>query len=214
MWQTLVVWSSASRVVQTIAAVVAWLVGIVRGTWLATIVSREWSEHPASYQTSRFRVSLGAMVSRLLSWHPTTTWWQGSWLLGSWPAWLAADLAWAWEHSLLSRAWSGYGRLIMADDWGPSDAAQTSAPPLWRVLLYVLLLGVTALAVWRLPFGLLPVKLLLAGVALLLLWARPNWAAYVVAVTLPVLPVLSTTYLIGWALLASWLQGQVKRRQS
>lgn len=214
MWQTLVSWSSASWVVQTTEAVAAWLVGVFRGCWLATALAREWDEHPRAYQESRIRAFFGGLCNALLNWQPLGTWWQGSWLLRTWPTWLASDLTWLWENSGLSRLWSVYGRLVFADDWNQSGEVETPAPPFWRVVLYGLLMSSAALAVWKLSFGLLVAKLLIALVALLLLWAQPNWASYVVAVALPILPALSTTYLILWAFLASWLQGRINRRGS
>lgn len=215
MWQMLASWAMGSLVVQRTEAWLGRWASVFRGSWLAAAISVSWQEAPPAYQSSGVRRLAGRLTAGALHWRIPTAWLESSWLLGRWPQWLLSDLVWLWENSLLCHIWLGFGRWVMDDHWSSAEESRAPAPPLWRWQIYSLVLVGLAVVVWQWPaHGPLAVKLLLFGVSLLLLWAEPAGTVYVVAFVLPFLPVLSTTYLIVWGLLVSWIKGRWQPRSS
>ncbi len=207
MLKTIQLWWSGSWLVRNLERLAVCLVVAWHGCWLGRFLARPWEDNPAAYAASRVQRWRNGVAQW---WLGVATWLQprlaASYLLGRWPNWLAADLAWAWQGSLLGRCKTSVG----AGSY-PARAQQRSAaaaPPLWRLLIYALAAGLLLAATILLPQGATLLKWGAMAIVLALVWARPQAGLSAIVFLLPILPILSTTMLIVVAFVARLCQGE------
>ncbi|NLW16087.1 MAG: hypothetical protein GX033_00205 [Firmicutes bacterium] len=194
MLKTIQQWWSGSWLVHILEGLALGLVAAWHGCWLGRFLAQPWDDSAPQFLASgvqRFWQGLASgrqrLARRLQSWLST------SYFLGRWPEWLASDLAWVWHGSFLRRFLGQRD----GETVGKKELADTpDAPPLCRLLLYVVLVGLLLAAALMLPQGMTLLKWAGLGVVLALVWARPNASVGGVAFLLPVLPILSTTIII------------------
>lgn len=226
MLKTIQLWWSGSWLVHNLERLAACLVAAWHGCWLGRFLARPWEDAAPAFVASWVQRCRRSWTER---WQKTAAGLQAqladSYLLGRWPNWLAADLAWAWQDSLLqrlTRQGDGKHSAFELGSVGPRGAARTLAgancvyagprrpldqtPPLWRLLVYAIAAGMLVIAAVLLPQGLTLLKWGAMAVVLALVWARPKAGLYAIAFLLPILPILSTTMLIAVAFVARLCQ--------
>ncbi len=207
MLKTIQLWWSGSWLVHNLERLAVCSAAAWHGCWLGRFLARPWEDTPQAYTASRVQRCRCSLADR---WHRVAAGLQtrlsDSYLLGRWPNWLAADLAWAWQGSLLRQG----DVLFVPARQGNSKPRRPldQTPPQWRLLVYALVASLFLAAVILLPQGLTLLKWGVMGIAVALVWARPKAALCAVAFLLPILPILSTLMLIVVAFVARVCQGE------